>query len=121
MSILKFNKNSQFVNLPKEGDFAFCKISELKTDVNFTLLGFILNTKGNYGDQYIAYIGTEEGNYAFSVPEHKFETIKELLEDEESVEEINTGKAGVVTYTYKYKDAKKEEKTGYSFNFVLLE
>lgn len=95
----KFNKGRIF-NYELTDDHTFISLKELFEKDGETAIykvrGVYINTKGNYGDEAVAI--TDE--YLVNLPKHLVETVKEIMLDDEAVEEINTGKFGFVITSY---------------------
>lgn len=79
----------------------FTKPSELVEqyglDNVYTVQGLYINTESKYGNSPV--IVTEK--YRINAPSHSAKQIKEILMDDESIEVINSGKAGVKFIPYK--------------------
>lgn len=114
MNITKFNKAEiLFTNNEKFEEFK--TLEELYTEfgsaMKYKVLG-VFNYKSTYGDG--SFIKSEGFN--ISLPNHLNSTIKDIRNDIESVEEINSGKVYIKIYPYTLE--KYPDKTFYSVNFI---
>jgi hypothetical protein len=113
----KFNKDVRKFTLDTEG-FEYYNLSDLYenngADEVYPLFGFYINKKGNYGDAPVAY--TDE--YFVNLPQHMLEVVKNIMTDEEGVQDINEGKVGFKIYEYM---DEKHNKKCYSIRFEDIE
>lgn len=87
-------------------DAPFIKPSDLELGAVYQVLGMFTHEKGKYGTS-----GTIVLNDSLlSAPSHMVSTIKEVLQDGESISLINNGLVGVKAYTYQ--SAKYGEQIG---------
>lgn len=101
----KHNKEKLFLFEPAEG-LEHMNLSDLVEIHGLTdetgaaivhkIQAVYINTKGKYGDQPV--IGNDEAY--INVPHHMVETFREILEDAESINLINSGHAGFTIYQY---------------------
>lgn len=77
----------------------------------YTVRGFYINTKGNYGDAPVMATDT----CFIDLPHFMLDTIKSVLENEEAIEAINNGLVGFQVYSY---EMPKYNRVCYSINFV---
>lgn len=94
----KYNKGSKF-DVNTEG-FEFKKLSDLKLNKVYKVLGFYINKKGKYGDQPVAILE----DAFLNLPNHLIDTVSEMLNDSDAIEAINQGKAGLKPVEYQDKD-----------------
>ena len=94
--------------------FEFKKLGELfnagKPETVFSVYGLYINRKSKYGDSPFA----ASDGYFISLPSHMVDVVKSILEDDEAISQMNSGKAGLVIRPYL--DSKGE--THYSADFV---
>ena len=116
LKILSLNRNSKFVFRGREG----MEYKDLKTLYQtvgengiITVRGFFTKI-GNFGKQSVLISDNEYIN----LPSHLNDTVEQIINDDEMVEEINNGAVGVKIYKY---TAKKYNKECYSINFVGIE
>lgn len=116
MSIAKHNRRENRFKIDTQG-FDFKKLGELynrkKPDMVFTVHGLYINRKSKYGDSPFA----ASDGYFISLPAHLTDVVKEILSDDDSVKQINDGKAGLVIRTYD----DDQGVTHYSADFVDIE
>ena len=103
MGIAKYNKTSKF-NYKMEGEPNFVSLAELFGIIGekgvAKLLMFYKNTKGKFGDAYVAIAEYKGAVYNVNLPKHMNHTMEEIYNDDESVDAINEGTAGIKVYTY---------------------
>lgn len=98
------------------GDFKFLKMEEVlnafgakqKIDGLFT-------TTGKYGEQGVLILADRK--VLMNTPSHMVDTFKEILQDDEAIQQIKDGLVGVEIYSYK---SKQFGRTCYSINFIDL-
>lgn len=113
MAITKFNKgNSIDWNYKTEG-FDFKKPSEMALDTVFPIHGVFTTPDNGYGVGGVVILD----DCLLNAPAHDVDTIKAILADDETVEEIKAGKCGVKVTTY---TSKKFKRTGYGLEFVEI-
>lgn len=98
----RYNKGSKFdVNT---AEFEYKNLKELYDangeDKKYKILGFYINTKSRFGAAPVAIC---EGFFA-NLPAHELETVKEMLADPETVNEIKSGTCGFMIEPYKSKN-----------------
>lgn len=98
----KYNKGSKFdVNT---AEFEYKNLKELfeknGADCKYRLLGFYINNKSKFGAAPVAIC---EGFFA-NLPSHELDTVKEMLADPETVQDIKAGTCGFVIEPYKSKN-----------------
>lgn len=76
------------------------------------LYGLFINSKGYYGDSPIA---VSKG-YNINLPKHLLEPVKEMIEDREVIELVNTGNVFMEIYPYTNRWG-----TNYSVKFIANE
>lgn len=93
------NKHNQVTNpftFEHSKDAPFTKPSDLELGAVYLVRGMFTHEKGKYGTS-----GTIVLNDSLlSAPSHMVETIKQVLQDAESINLINRGLVGVKAYTY---------------------
>ena len=121
MSISKFNKTRKFTyELTGEPNYADLRelFKIMGSEGVAKLLMFYKNTKGMYGLQYVAVISYDGVVYNANLPKHLNATMEEMYNDDETVNQINAGKAGLKIYTYHCENYNKD---CYSVEFVDVE
>ena len=117
MSITKFNKTELLFNDNERFD-TFKTLKELfdenGTDEKYIVKG-VYTYKSSYGEGCFI----KSDGFNISLPSHLVETLNNIRQDKESVEEINQGKVAVNIYSYKLPD-KYPDKVFYSINFIEL-
>lgn len=103
MTISKMNKGQRLFTfeMPEGAEFKSLKdlYTENGADYTYILTGCYINTKGKFGDQPVLMTP-----YFFvNAPSHLVDTVKDIMEDDETVQQINDGDAGFVIETYKDK------------------
>ena len=79
--------------LPKEN---YIKLSELKDGEVLTVRSIYMNRKSKYGDHYVVLAEGEVGKiFGVNLPKFNNETIVGILNNDEMVEAINSGKCGI--------------------------
>ena len=103
----KFNVNTS--------GFEYHSLSELfkanGPEAKYTIRGLYVNTTGKYGEQPLA--ATE--SFFVNLPGHLLPVVKDMINDSETVDEINGGHAGFVIYAYTGKNGVDEY---YSVNWI---
>ena len=121
MGIGKFNKTSKF-SYKLEGEPNYTDLKELHEKMGDNgvakLLMFYKNTKGKFGDTYVAVVSFGGVVYNVNLPKHMNVTMSEMYNDDETVAEINEGEAGIKVYTY---HSNTYNKDCYSVEFVEIE
>ena len=116
MGIAKHNRRENRFTVDTEG-FSFKKLSDLynpkKPDAVFSVYGLYINRKGKYGDSPFA----ASDGYFISLPSHLVDVVKDILNDDEAVAQMNSAKAGLIIRTY---DDNKGV-THYTADFVDIE
>lgn len=113
MAITKFNKgNSIDWNYKTEG-FEFKNASELEVGKIYKVHGCFTTPDSGYGVGGIIILD----DCLLNAPSSYVATVKDIMADTESVEDIKAGKVGVKIDTYV---SKKFKRTGYSLEFVEL-
>ena len=113
--IKKYGKNFVF-DIDFEKDFISLKdLFDEDGDMVYVLKGLYINTKGMYGDAPVF----ETVKYLVNIPSHMTDTCKDILSDEEAIEEIKSGKVGFSIRQYE-KDVKGKKRVCYTVDFVEL-
>ena len=101
MSISRHNKGGVTWNINTEG-FQYHSLKELNDQLAANkaeyavLYGLFINNKSKFGDSPVAII---EDSY-INLPDHMVNTVKDILADPESIDQIKAGKAGLVVRSY---------------------
>jgi len=117
----KYNKqgNRFDYQMPEGAEFTFIKASELfelpQNEAGVIVRAMYINTKGKYDDHGV--LICEDPAILIDCPNHMTDTIKEMMKDDEAVEQINAGKLGVKAYKYDTKNAKE----GYAFGLEFFD
>lgn len=80
-------------------DFEYISLAELygqDQDKVHVIRGIYINTKSKYGAAPVFAID----GYFVNVPAHLLDTCQEMLQDDETIDLINAGKAGFTIYIY---------------------
>lgn len=113
----KYNKGSRVFDIETK-DFVFAKLSELyainKDNVHI-LDGLYINNGGNFDDHPVAILSDER--WLVDLPSHMTDTVKDVLNDAESIDLI---KKGCVGFKIRQYTDKKYGKTCYSVEWVDL-
>lgn len=117
MSITKFNKSEMLFNNTEKFE-EFRTLEEL-FNANGKEEKYLVNGLYTYKSVYGDGCFIKSNGFNISLPSHMVETVKEIREDVESVEEINQGLVYVEIYSYNLPD-KYPDKTFYSINFVTV-
>lgn len=116
MSITNFNK-STFIFQAGE-DFEYRKLEELFNengkDRKYRVRGLYINTKSQFGDSPVAITDNEYVN----LPKHLLNSVKEIIERDDLVDDINNLKVGFEIYQYMQP---KYNRICYSIRWVELE
>ena len=116
MGIKKFNKGEILFTNTKRYD-EFYTLEELyKRDgegVEYIVLG-VYDYESSYGRGAFA----KSDGYNISLPSHMVDTVKDIRNDSESVEQINALQVYLEIYTYTLPD-KYPNETFYSINFIV--
>lgn len=113
MAIKNFNKGKSIDWNYKTEGFEFKNASELEVGKVYPIHGCFTTPDSGYGVGGIIILD----DCLMNVPASYVDTVKDIMADEETVEEIKAGKAGVKIDTYV---SKKFKRTGYSLEFVEL-
>lgn len=121
MGIAKFNKTSKFsYKLEGKPNYISLKVLHEKMGESGVakLLMFYKNTKGKFGDEFVAVVSFGGVVYNVNLPKHMNDTMSKMYNDDETVAEINEGKAGIKVYTY---HSNTYNKDCYSVEFVEVD
>jgi len=117
----KYNKqgNRFDYQMPEGAEFTFVKASELfelpQNETGVIVRAMYINTKGKYDDHGV--LICEDPAILIDCPNHMTDTIKEMMKDDEAVEQINAGKLGVKAYKYETKNAA----SGFAFGLEFFD
>jgi len=93
----KFNKVADIFELKgKTEDLKFEKLSDFADGTKFTLQGFYINTKSQFGQHPVAVTTS----CMISIPQHTLETVQSIMNDPQAVEYIKSGKAQMIVESY---------------------
>lgn len=94
----KYNKGGKF-NIDTTG-FKYVSLEKLYRahgeETVYPLAAVYINKKSSYGEAPV--FVTHE--CFVNVPSHMLDTVKDILADEEAIEDINNGRVGFTIYTY---------------------
>lgn len=118
MGIKKFNKGEVlFTNTERYDEFV--TLRELYerdgAGIRYIILGLY-----DYTSAYGRGVFAKSDGFNISLPSHMVDTVKDIRNDDESIEQINKLQVYVEIYTYTLPD-KYPDKTFYSINFVVNE
>lgn len=105
MGIKKYNKSTVFTNKVEHTEFK--KLEELYKEGIETINVLGLYITGDFGYGKGCFINSDE--YNITLPQHQLETVENILEDQEAIDEINAGIVVAKIYEYelqRYKDRK---------------
>ena len=117
----KYNKqgNRFDYQMPEGVEFTFVKASELfelpQNEAGVIVRAMYINTKGKYDDHGV--LICKDPAILIDCPTHMTDSIKEMIKDDEAVEQINAGKLGVKAYKYETKNAA----SGYAFGLEFFD
>ena len=103
----KFNKGGVKFEVNIEG-FTFVSLEDLYKKDHFLIYpidGLYINKKSAFGDHPVAICVKDE--MLVDLPGHETETVKEILNDNDTVEAIKAGKVGFSIQQYEQKKYKK--------------
>lgn len=110
----KFNKTSFGIDIT---DFSYCKLVDLYNnnengggDVVHSINGLYVH-KSQLGDSPVCI--DVENKLLVNLPSHTAESVREILSDNEAIEDIKSGKVGYTIYEYE-----SHGKKCYGINFV---
>lgn len=113
MGLKNFNKSFNSIEWGVDAkDFEFKRCSDMQLGVEYALKGLYISKDRGYGHGAVAILD----GFKLNLPTNMLETVRDILKDEESIEEIKSGKASVVISSY---ISDKYKKTGYSVEFVV--
>ena len=90
----RYNQGNKF-DVDTTG-FEYKKLSSLLPDFEYQLCGLFINTKGEYGPNPVAILS----DCFVSLPQHLIPAVKDMLLDEETVQDIKGGKCGFKVRKY---------------------
>lgn len=90
----RYNKGSKF-DIDTTG-FNYVKLSALDPGEVYTLKGFYINTKGEYGATPVAILS----DCFVNLPAHLLPTVQDMLLSDETVADIKAGKCGFMQREY---------------------
>lgn len=116
MGITQFNKGEVLFTNTERFD-KFLSLEELfKRDGKGKK--YIVTGVYDYTSSYGRGAFAKSDGFNISLPSHMVDTVKDIRNDEESVEEINSSKVFLEIYTYTLPE-KYPDKTFYSINFIV--
>lgn len=102
----RFNKEKKFT--VDTSDYGYTSLADLYNmngkDMIYPLLGIYINTKGIYQDAPV--FATNE--FFVNIPAFLIDVAREILTDEQGINDINAGKVGFQIYVYKNKRYNKD-------------
>lgn len=114
--IKKYRKNFVF-DIDFEKDFISLKdLFEEDGDNVYILNGLYINTKGLYDDSPVF----ETDEYLVNIPPHMTGLCKDILSDEEAIDDIKSGKVGFTIRQYE-KTVKGKKRICYTIDFKELD
>lgn len=115
MAITKFNSNYATINWNVDTkDYEYKKPCDMTIGQTYTMHGMFITPDNGYG---LGACIICDG-FLLNAPASAVETIKAILEDKDTVEDIMAGKCGFKVKTFVPK--KYKNKTGYALEFVEL-
>ena len=117
----KYNKQeSRFTyQIPEDSDHKFVKASELfempDNNDGVVVRSIYINNKGKYGAHGV--FVCSEPAILIDCPNHMTDAIRDLMVDDEAVDQINAGKLAVKAYKYDTKNAKE----GFAFGLEFID
>lgn len=119
MNITKFNKAELLFN-DNEHYKEFKTLEDLYNEnIHNPETVYRVNGVYTYRSAYGDGCFIKSSGFNISLPSHMVETVLNIREDEESIQEINEGKVGVNIYSYTLPD-KYPDKEFYGINFIEL-
>lgn len=113
--VSKYNKGERKFKyqMPEEAGFKNLKdlYNENGEEYVYPLMGLYINSKGYYGDQAVALCP----DYFVNLPKHMTETVREMIQDDELVQAINSNNVFFKIEEYK---PKNYDKKCYSVHFL---
>lgn len=93
------NKGSKFTYQAPEGVTPeFKKLSEFPVGTRFRIVAMYINSKGKYEDHPVF---ITDQNIHLDIPAGNRKDVEKILESDEDIADINEGKVGIVTESYK--------------------
>lgn len=112
----RFNKGARF-NFDSQG-LGYRTLAELYSedgpDVVHMLHAIYINTKGKFADNPV--FGTDGA--LVNIPAHMTDVCREIITDEDAIDDINAGRVGFTVYQY---ESEKFNRVCYGVNFVDVE
>lgn len=114
MGITKYNKGTfkkafENVNLEGKKRVTLAELYAQNGSIPIVFKALLLSNKGKYGMSTLVVMG----DYTVWLPSHMTETVKEILKDEETIEDIKAGKCAISVREYE-----REGRVLYSVDFV---
>lgn len=113
--IKKYGKNFVF-DIDFEKDYVSLKDLYEDSEAVYPIKGLYINSKGIYDDSPVF----ETSEYLVNIPSHMTDTCKDILSDEEAIEEIKSGKVGFTIRQYE-KTVKGKKRVCYTIDFKELD
>lgn len=117
----KYNKqeNRFDYQIPEDSGHVFVKASELfempNNNDGVVIRSIYINKKGKYGAHGV--LVCSEPEILIDCPNHMTDTICDIMQDDEAVDQINAGKLAVKAYKYDTKNAKE----GFAFGLEFID
>lgn len=117
----KYNKqeNRFDYQIPEDSGHVFVKASELfempNNNDGVVVRSIYINNKSKYGAHGV--LVCSEPEILIDSPNHMTDTIRDIMQDDEAVDQINAGKLAVKAYKYDTKNAKE----GFAFGLEFID
>ena len=112
MSITKHNRTNNVTWKVNNDGFDYIKLRELSEGEEYPLLGCFISKDHGYGEG--AVLITQ--GYNVNIPQKYVETVQDIMNDPEAIDEINSGRT---TFSYVTFTSKKYRRDGYTITFTV--
>ncbi len=114
MSITSHNKKLNSIEWGYDTkDFEFKKCSEVELDTPLKIHGVFITSDNGYGEGACAILDDS----ILNMPARFVPIVRDILDDQEAIAEINEGRAGIKVSTF---ISKKYKRTGYDIEFLEM-